>query len=376
MKILFDCTFLRNRQTGVDVTFLSLIKNILKIDAINQYIILTDHRFDTTVLRNQLKEYTNYKIVRIYCYYPIHIFISAFIIPFYLLFNKIDVYHNPYFFGPLFRISKTRVIITVHDVYHKTIPEKMNGLIKFLLNNFAVPAVQRADKVIVISEQTKSDVLKYYNILESKISLIHNCIEPKLATNSSQAKSILENNNITANKYILNIGTMIRSKGIDDLIKAYHLLLNETSSYNDIKLVFAGINDNEYLNEIKELIKSLALPQSNIMFLGYVSNQDLIDLYKNAALYISPSYYEGFGLTVLEAMQYNCPVIARNASSLPETIGNAGMLFNTVKELTEEVVEMLTNEVIRLEYIKRGHDQLARFSCENRANRTLALYSS
>jgi glycosyltransferase involved in cell wall biosynthesis len=373
MKVLLDCTFLRNRSTGVDIVFLGLVKYILKLDTENKYIILVDHRYDREILKNLLKPAINYKIVKIPCIYPFHIFVSAFVIPFYLKINKIDIYHNPYFFGPLFRLSKTQIIITVHDLYYKTIPEKVGYISRTFLNLFADRAIRKADEIIVISNQTKLDFKTYYPKVKANAHLVHQALDDSFEKKIEIKTDALAKYKLDDCKYILTVGSVLESKGIDTLITAFHQFLKENVNYH-LKLVIAGNNQTPYYKKIENLIKELNLPQENILFLGYVNQNDLIALYNKAIIYILPSYYEGFGLTALEAMKFGRPVIARKASSLIEVVGNAGLLFTSSDELCKMITLVINNEELRERLISKGHSQLKLFTNEERAKQTLSIY--
>ena len=375
MKVLFDCTYLRNRHTGVDVTFLSLLSSLLYIDPVNHYIVLTDHRYDTKALKQKLKQYPNLEIRRIWCYYPLHVLVTALLMPIYIALKGINVYHNPYFFGPFFKLSRFKSVITVHDLYHKTIPDKMNGLHNILLNTFGDKAIKKANKIIVISSQTKSDVIKYYKIPESKIALIYQAIDSSINLHAVDRDSLkyLSKLDLGGKDYIFSVGKILPSKGIDDLIRAYNLFLSNNPQSN-IKLVFAGISDTAYYDEVKLLILRLKIPPNKIIFTGYIEQSELITLYSNAKIYVLPSYFEGFGLTALEAMKFNCPVIVRNASSLPEIVGDAALLFNDIYELSSQIELLLVNQLMVSDYISKGIRQLSKFSNEKKAQETLAIY--
>jgi glycosyltransferase involved in cell wall biosynthesis len=376
MKILFDCTFLRNQHTGVDIIFIGLLNALLKIDTSNSYLLITDHRYNISQLKEELKDHKNIEVKSIWCYYPLHILISAFAMPFYIWYKKIDVYHNPYFFGPFFKIVKSKNIITVPDLYHKTIPDKMDALHKRLLNFFSVIAVKKADKIIVISGQTKNDVFKYYKFKASKVVLVLEAIdiefdEPFIEGFSSKVQQA----GIEKNKYILNVGSILANKGVDDLVRAYHNLLQENKTF-EFKIVFAGNNNTPYYEKVKNLIQSLDLPDEKVIFLGYTSENDLHNLYKYAKMYVAPSYFEGFGLTVLEAMKFDCPVIARNASSFPEVVEDAGLLFNNVDELSAQIKTLLYDKDLCMQLVEKGKKQINKFSNENKAIQTLSTYTN
>lgn len=371
MKILLDCTYLRNIHTGVDEYFFGLISSILEIDSANNYIIFIDSRYDDKKLIELIAKYKNYSIKRLYSPFPLQVLYSSFMFPFYLWLKNIDVYHNPYMFGPLFKIGKTKIIITVHDLFHRTVPQKMNKYISKVFRYLSEPAIKKSDCIIVISTQTKTDVIKYLEIDKSRIHLVHQALRHK---NKSYNVNNIKNLPSLNNKYILTVGAVLPSKGLDDLLRAFKLFIsnNPTTKYT---LISVGRCPDNYIDELKELAVNLQISPDYVHFLGYVNDDELNFLYSKADFVVIPSYYEGFGVPVLEAMQYNKPVICRNAASLIEVAGDAGLLFNNVQELVQLMNELSKNEDIKKELIEKGISQLLNFSSEKRAHNTLSIYT-
>ena len=373
-KIFFDCTYLRNAHTGVDVYFLSLIKYLVEIDTKNQYIILLDSRYNQTYLLQQLNGHSNYTVRSIYSPLPLQVIYSAFFIPFYLLFKKIDVYHNPYFFGPLIKIfnRSTKIVITVHDLYHHTIPGLMDKKLNLVFKFFADRAIKSADEVIVISTQTKNDLLSYLNIPLNRVNLIYQALNDKFSSQRIVYANI-EKLGLVSGRYILTVGKVLPSKGLADLIKAFEILVKKNNAV-EIKLVSAGIANDPYVKEIEQLIESLDISQQTINLLGYVSDDELSALYANASIVVVPSYYEGFGLPLLEAMKFGKPLVVREASSLTEIVGDAGILFKTVEELADALNLLLTDSAKRRNLISEGYERLEFFSWKTTAQRTMEVY--
>jgi len=374
MKIFFDCTFLRNRHTGVDVYFFNLVRNLLEIDKENEYTILVDKRYDIKYLSGEIKQYSNYTILRIYSPLPLQVLYSGFFIPFYLRFKKFDVYHNPYFFGPLLKFicPQTNIVITVHDLYHRTVPAMMNKYLNLVFRFFADNAIKKADNVIVISSQTQTDVIKYLNIPLNKLNLIYQALDNKFERIYAPTDNI-EKFGLQKNKYILSVGKILPSKGFDDLVKAFGIFVNKYGIQN-IKLVIAGMHVGTYVEEIKSLIESLHIEQGVIKLPGYVSDAEIYSLYADASIVVAPSHYEGFGFPILEGMKLGKPVIARNASSLIEIVSNAGLLFNTVDELADDIYKILNDNSLRQSLIEKGFERLKDFSWIESARKTLTVY--
>ncbi|SDD95948.1 Glycosyltransferase involved in cell wall bisynthesis [Mucilaginibacter pineti] len=375
MKIFFDCTYLRNKHTGVDVYFFNLIHHLLLIDHENEYTILVDTRYDTNNLLAELNAFENYRIIRVFSPLPLQVFYASFLIPFYLRLKKFDIYHNPYFFGPLLKFvcNKTKIVITVHDLYHRTVPEMMNRYLNVVFKVFGDSAIKKADEVIVISNQTQSDVANYLKIPQNKLNLIYQALDHRFDTTGFKAGDI-DKFNLTNAGYILSVGKVLPSKGFDDLIRAFKIFTDQNHE-KDIILVIAGMHTGQYILEIEALIKTLDLKPDLVKLPGYVDDKDLVCLYANCDMVICPSHYEGFGFTVLEGMRFKKPVIARNASSLIEITGNAGLLFNTVNELVVQIKKIITDASLRNSLIEKGTERLKIFSWIESSKKTLHVYN-
>jgi glycosyltransferase involved in cell wall biosynthesis len=168
--------------------------------------------------------------------------------------------------------------------------------------------------------------------------------------------------------YILFVGTIQPRKNIAKLIEAVSLLKNK-----EIQLVVVGKKG--WLWE-----EILAAPEKfkitdRIKFLDFVGNEDLPSLYKNAQCFVLPSLYEGFGLPVLEAMQFGCPVVTSNVSSLPEVGGDAAIYFDpeSVDDMAEKIDKVISDEKLRAEMTEKGYNQVKKFSWEKTAKETLKV---
>lgn len=373
-KIFLDCTFLRNTHTGIDVAFLSLIHFILKVDKINSYIILVDSRYDQEYLRKQVGQASNCKFKTIFSPLPLQVLYSSFLIPFYLRLKKIDVYHNPYFFGPFFKIiaPKTKIVITVHDLYHHTIPQNRRVVINSIFRIFADRAIKRADKIIAISSQTLHDIMKYLNPKEENVVLIHQALSEKLVGKAPLISEIGKFK-LSKGKYILTVGSLIPNKAFDDLLKAYDLL-NKKYGVNDLKLVSVGAQQGDFAEGIKKLIKKMNYVSDEVQLLGYVDDEILKSLYADAFVFVLPSHYEGFGMPILEGMNFGIPVVARNSSSLVEVVGNSGMLFDDVDDLALKLLQLHNDDALYSQFVEKGYQRIKDFSWDATAKKTLTVY--
>jgi glycosyltransferase involved in cell wall biosynthesis len=297
---------------------------------------------------------------------------KMFLIPLYIKKNNPDVIHDTYHFAPFLFLKKFKKVITVYDITPILYPETHKISRIFMHKYFFSPILKSSDKIISISENTKRDIIKHFKIPEDKIKVI------PLAANENFRKLDENETSKIKSKYninfpfILYVGTLEPRKNIPNLLNAFYKIKKQQGIAH--KLVIAGGKGWKY-NEIFETIEKLNL-QNDVIFTGYVPDEDLPGLYNAADLFVYPSLYEGFGLPPLEAMQCGTPVITSNTSSLPEVVGDAGIMVNPhdIGELANKMYEVLTNKDLRKELSKKGIERAKLFSWKKCAEETLKVY--
>jgi glycosyltransferase involved in cell wall biosynthesis len=289
---------------------------------------------------------------------------------------QIDIFHLPSHMvpqiSPFFINPQVKKVLTVHDliplIFHKNLPyfyKLWIPTLKLIKN--------RPDCIITDSMNTRNDLINYLNIPEDKIKVIP--LAPnsdfKFMSNKSTINDEIKVKYNISSPFILYVGTVEQRKNIFLLIKSFYKLLKKGNQY---KLVLIGIPGHGF-KEISKTVKLLGISK-NVIFLGYVPHDDLIKFYNAADLFVFPSLYEGFGLPPLEAMACGSPVIASNTSSLPEVIGDAGVLLAPDDEdgFTENMYQILTNEDMKTEMRKRSLKRAKMFSWEKTANKTWEVY--
>ena len=249
--------------------------------------------------------------------------------------------------------KKTKLILTVHDLSFEFMPECFT-LKQRLWHWFLRPKkqCQRADIILVPSDNTKRDIVESCRVVSSKVVKVGHGCKLQITNYKLQIKD----------KYILYLGTLEPRKNVETLILAYKKLHNlQLTTYN---LVLAG--DKGWKSKLTmKLIKNTP----NVRFIGYVDEAKKAELYQNASLFVFPSLYEGFGLPVLEAMSAGVPVITSNRSSLPEVGGDAVCYVNpnNISDLAEAMKKVLTDEKLRQIMIQKGLEQAKKFSWEHAA---------
>lgn len=269
--------------------------------------------------------------------------------------NSFDLIHHtgedPRIFDYL---KNTPIVITIHDL----IPELFDKDSNRLLNR--QKSIEQANAIICVSENTKNDLLRFYPAIDiSKVYVVYHGGLPY------QENTARKN---TEEKYILYVGSRYKYKNFNLFIQSVSDLLKR----NNLKLRCSG---EKFSTEEEALIKQLGLKEY-IENVGYVSNNELNQLYQGAKCFIYPSLYEGFGIPILEAFQNKCPVCLSNTSCFPEIAQQAACYFDPQDKISicQAVEKILEDDELREDLIKKGTDRLHFFSWEKAAKQTLDIY--
>ena len=354
MKIAIIADALDTQQAGIHVYVKELLNAIYSLDCSHDI-----HIIRASENKNYPKWKEHYiKVKRI----PFHIrWRQLTSIP--ALLNKLnpDIVFETAHFGP-FRLRKEIKRVTmIHDLTPILFPE-YHSFSSYIAHKLLLKGIiKRADHVIVNSKHTQSDLAEWSPVSRNKSKVVHLAPLTKLPTNNDLP--------VIEGRYILTVGTIEPRKNHLQLIEAFENLRNSR-----IKLVIAGSigwKSKKIVTRIKNSTK-----KDSIKLMGRVSNKTLANLYQNAEMMVYPSYYEGFGLPVLEAMSCGTPVIVSNVSSLPEIIGTSGLTFppNNQDQLVEKINQLLDNESLVQALSKKSLQQAAKFSWDKTAKETLAVF--
>jgi glycosyltransferase involved in cell wall biosynthesis len=281
----------------------------------------------------------------------------------------IDVFFAPAHYSP--RFYNGPLVVTVHDVSYFYYPSEFLKKDLFKLRNWTKYSVDRARKVIAVSKTTKKDIIHWYGLDDAMVEMVYNGFEkPDAKPTGSDALSRL---GLKKNGYLLYVGTIQPRKNIATAVKALKRL---NDAGNSLKLVVTGRKGWLY-KDLYALVDELSL-HDDVLFTGYLPDEDVAALYKSALCFVMPSFYEGFGIPILEAMSYGCPVIASIQSSLPEIGGDACLYFDPDREqeLSEKIIQLRDNAELRKELIGLGKKRVAGFSWDSCAERTLAVLTA
>lgn len=284
----------------------------------------------------------------------------------------VDLFHSPHYTLP-FRL-KSKSVVTIHDLIPLRFPEYFSAIKRVYAYSIMNHAVRSADAVITVSEFTRKDILETFRIDPDKVHVIYNGVHTKFArlTDSSKVMEFKRKHRIENAKIILYVGSVKPHKNVETLMMAFSKLRRRMPH---VLLIFAG----EALNMGKglpELIGRLSLNDS-IRELGRLTDDELVVAYNAADVLVMPSRYEGFGLPVLEAMACGTPVIASTVASVPEIVGEAGILVDPEDSdwLSASLETILSDISLRQRLVELGMQRAAKFSWRDTAEKTLRLYN-
>lgn len=308
------------------------------------------------------------------------------IMPFVLYKKRLDLAHFPYFNVPIFYPKK--FIATIHDL---TINQFATGkastlnpiLYKLKLLGYKLillNAVKRAEKIIAPTKYVKEQIVDQYGVNPDKIIVIYEGVNKKLKVKSEKSKAQVKSKklNIKEKSYFLYVGNAYPHKNLEMLLKAFSLLKTHHTPHvaHNAKLVLVGKEDYFY-KKLKNKVKKLNLSK-NVIFTGYVSDEQLVLLYQNAISLVFPSLNEGFGLPALEAMANECLVVCSDIPALREVCSSAAVYFNPedMGKLSKEMNKLVVKPSIYQEKIKLGKKRSAQFSWQKTAEETLKVYEN
>lgn len=279
-----------------------------------------------------------------------------------LMLQKGDVIFYPTMFAPLVKFGNKKVVTTIHDIAFITQAKSFSIFFQIYYKYSIKRVIKKADRIITVSNFSKKEIEKYFPKSIGKINVIH------LGMDSIFRPM----NNIEKKNQILYVGSLNERKNFIGVLKAFDLL-----NKNEYKLVIVGnfFGTFNLSNEAQEYINR-AKNNPNIEFKQGVSNEELVKIYNQSKIFLFPSFYEGFGLPVLEAISCGTPVICSNVSSLPEVGGDAVIYCNPydVDDIKNKIELVLNDENLQKEMIQKGLNRSKLFSWEKSAQEHIKIF--
>lgn len=387
MRIGIDARLIN--ESGVGRYIRNLLLGLQKIDQKNEYFVfLLEKDFQTLKFSDNFKN-----VLANFRWYSLTEQVK---LPGLLNKYNLDLVHFPHFNVPIF--YKGKFIVTVHDLIHQhfqmrrsTTRDPLIYKLKQLgYNKIFKAAVGKSKKILTVSKFVKEQLRNEWNIDESKIITTYEAVDEEILKIAGKItkKEIEETLSKFEVKrpYIFYIGNAHPHKNVEGLIRAFRVVREE---YRYLQLVLSG-NDHYFWQRIKKEFESRhsefisgsnKIPKqvrNDVVFTGFITDEELVALYKGAEFFVLPSFEEGFGIPVLEAFSLGCPVVCSNAGSLPEVGGDAAIYFDpkSKDDLAEKIILALSDQNLRKQLIEKGEKRYKEFSWEILAKKTLEIYES
>lgn len=293
--------------------------------------------------------------------------------------HRLPLLHTPYLAAPW--LMPCRHIITVHDTEEfldfSTDGGPLVGAIRVYRTR---RALHRACCILSVSEATRRDLRRLFELPAEKIQVVYNALDARLAQQppAGEAERTLSRYSVQG-PYLLYAGNVKPRKNIPRLIEAFAIVRDELRGHpqlKELKLIIIGDELSKHPQLRHAVVKSRT--QQDVRFLGFLPPQALSVFYARAAAFVFPSLHEGFGLPPLEAMALGTPVVTSNVSALPEVLGDAAVYVNpeNVFDISRGIRQALLDDKLRAQLKQRGPEQVKRFSWDNSVRRVLEIYRS
>jgi hypothetical protein len=280
---------------------------------------------------------------------------------------NLDIYHGPAHFLPLQKRPGVKYVVTIHDLAFRVMPEQYDWKHRWYFGWQLARSLRAADAIAADSHNTKKDIIHFYGIPEERIHVVHlGVAEHFLRADGLSGKRLI------ADKYFFSVTTHPTRKNVMGALKAFASFAGQ----NQLKYVIAGVISQEQQQELLACAGRLGIRERIVLF-GYVDDSQLINLYRHAEFLAYPSFYEGFGLPVVEAMACGCPVIVSKASSLPELMPDDEWLIDPYNpaNMADKMQRLLALASDRRQAVIEKNQKFAKgFTWDKTAGRMMEIF--
>jgi glycosyltransferase involved in cell wall biosynthesis len=297
---------------------------------------------------------------------------EQFKIPLSLAREGVQMVHEPHYVLP--PLLRCRSVVTIHDCIHLMFPEYLpNKLAYYYAKGSMWTASRKADRILTVSEASKKDILRFFNVAPEKVEVIYNAIDERfLAPANAERMDLVRQRYQLDHPFVLYVGNIKPHKNIERLIDAFGRA--RAQGPDDLKLIIIGDEISKY-PALRQSVHRHKLDK-HVRFLGFQPMETLAAFYRLARAFVFPSLYEGFGLPPLEAMACGTPVVTSNVSSLPEIAGGAALLVDPYDEeaIASAIVRAVTDDTLRAELIEKGVQRARTFSWTQSVKKIHSIY--
>ncbi len=351
-KIAIDLRCIAEPRAGKGNYAFHLARNLLSQDQKNHYLLFLDHA------DQEFAPSRNHQI---------HIletkgFMRHFEIAKVCQQNDIDIFFSPSsYITPSLIKKPTKIIFTVHDLVSFVANEGHNFKAQLIEKLFLRRAIAKAKRVLTVSENTQTDLTKLFPQSTNKTEIIYCAADASFKPNSKAKPA----------EYFLAVGTIQPRKNYINLLKAFEIFRRKNPNYKLMIIGQKGWQSEQFFELLQQ-----SPARKSIEILGHIDQRKLHQLYQNATALVFPSFYEGFGIPLLEAMNCACPVLCSQNSSIPEVVVDAAVFFepHQPKEIANAMQKITNNPLLRSQLIEAGLTHGEKFGWDKSAARLLALF--
>jgi glycosyltransferase involved in cell wall biosynthesis len=354
------------RDFGIGTYIRNLVRGLAAIDSENRYLLLVGPHGREAL--SQLPE--NFQLVSESS--PVYSLRELGVLSWRLWRLKLDLFHATHYVLPA--VVPCRAVVTIHDIIHLLYPEFLPSRLAFFYAQRMIRrSLTRGDRIIAVSQNSRSDLLRYFDVDGRKIEVVYNGVEPDFHRRLHQRdlRRWLQRLEVRQ-PYLLFVGNPKPHKNLDNVIQAY-AKAREIHSF-EAPLVCIGGRPEADL-KVRQRATQLGVAEQ-VKLLGHVAQEALPAIYQGATLVLHPALYEGFGLPVVEAMASGVPVITSNTSALKEIGEGFAHLVNPldVEEMARAIAQLMADPELRESLAELGRQRARDFTWERTARRTLEIY--
>jgi glycosyltransferase involved in cell wall biosynthesis len=364
MRIAIDARKLRD--FGIGTYLRNILIELSRLDRETDYIVLC--RPDDVESGDVLGR--NFRMVPETA--PTYSIAEQFRIPLSLARERVRLVHEPHYVLP--PLVRCRSVVTIHDCIHLMFPQYLPSKLAHVYAKGSMwAAAHKADRILTVSEASKRDILRFFDVPPEKVAVIYNAIDERfLAPANAERMELVRQRYQLDHPFVLYVGNIKPHKNIERLIDAFGRARSQCP--DDLKLVIIGDEISKYPG-LRQSVHKHKLDK-HVRFLGFQPMETLAAFYRLARAFVFPSLYEGFGLPPLEAMACGSPVVTSNVSSLPEVAGGAALLVDPydADAIAGGIVQAVTDETLRADLITRGLDRARSFSWPQSVRKIHEIY--
>jgi glycosyltransferase involved in cell wall biosynthesis len=367
MNIGIDARLLGGRITGIGRYLLNILKYIPEFDKFNKYFLYV---YEGTEFKNDFFNYSVIKRSSLPRQITEHYWLN-FKLPQLIEQQKIDLFFTPYVLVPV-KKGNYKNITVIHDAISKSCANSYSFHYRTYMNFFIPLCIKRSEMVLTVSGSSRQEIINQYNASPDKVDYVHLWTDEKYKPRNltGEQRTALQKKYGIPEKFILYVGVLEDRKNIKGIIKISDIL--SSKNYN-IKFVLVGKPGFSF----PEIKIELQKRKEKFIHINFVEEGDLPLLYNMAEIFLFPSHYEGFGLPPLEAMKSGTPVLTSNNTSLPEVVGEGGIMKNSNDHIgfAESIIELLKNKDCHNEMRSKALLQAEKFTADKHMPRLISIFN-